>query len=87
LAHAVDEGQAFTDAASVSRKNEVEVEKDLAVAFFVAAIAVAYTALSHEAPAIARLGAGGDFSAAAVQSTHPSVFWPFCALKVTDNLH
>jgi hypothetical protein len=31
LAHAVDEGQAFTDAASVSRKNEVEVEKDLAL--------------------------------------------------------
>lgn len=87
MAHAVDEGQAFTDAASVSRKNEVEVGKDLAVAFFVAAIAVAYTALSHGAPAIARLGAGGDFSAAAVQSTHPSVSWRFCALKVTDNLH
>lgn len=87
MAHAVDEGQAFTDAGS--RKNEVEVEKDLAVAFFVAAIAVAYTALSHGAPAIARLGAGGDFSSAAVQSTHPSVSWRlrFCALNVTDNLH
>ncbi len=80
MAHAVDEGQAFTDAGS--RKNEVEVEKDLAVAFFVAAIAVAYTALSHGAPAIARLGAGGDFSAAAVQSTHPSVSWCFCALML-----
>jgi len=33
LAHTVDEGQAFTGAAC--RENEVEVEKELAVAFFV----------------------------------------------------
>jgi hypothetical protein len=56
--------QAFTDAES--RENEVEVEKDLAVGFFVAAIAVVYTALSHGAPAIARLGSGGD-------SGHPPI--------------
>jgi hypothetical protein len=70
-AHAVDEGQAFTDAES--RESEVEVEKDLAVAFFVAAIA--------------RLGDGGYFSAAAVQGTHPSESWSFCALNVADNLN
>jgi hypothetical protein len=34
--------------------------------FFVAAIAVVYTALSHGAPAIARLGSGGD-------SGHPPI--------------
>ncbi|CAM6056490.1 unnamed protein product [Sphagnum tenellum] len=85
LAHAVGEGQAFTDAES--RENEVEVEKDLAVAFFVAAIAVVYTALSHGALEIARLGAGGDFSAAAVKGTHAPVSWHFCALNYTDNLH
>jgi hypothetical protein len=84
LAHAVDEGQAFTDAES--RENEVEVEKDIAVAFFVAAIAVVYTALSHGAPAIARLG-GGDFSAAAVQGTHPSESLRFCALNIANNLN
>lgn len=44
LAHTVDEGQAFTGAAC--RENEVEVEKELAVAFFVAAIAVS-TQLFH----------------------------------------
>ncbi len=40
-------------------------EKDLAVVFFVAAIAVVYTSLSHGV--MARLGGGGDFSAVAVQ--------------------
>ncbi len=63
LAHAVDELQAFTDAES--RENEVESEKDLAVVFFVAAIVVVYTSLSHGVKA--RLGGGGDFSAVAVQ--------------------
>ncbi len=84
LAYAVGEGQAFTDAGS--RENEVEVEKDLAVAFFVAAIVVVYTALSHGASAIARLG-GGDFLAAAVQSICPSESLRFCALNVAKNLN
>jgi hypothetical protein len=46
-----------------------------------------YTALSCGTPAIARLGGGDDFSAAAVLGTHPSESWRFCALNVAHNLN